>query len=230
MDGPTTTALQRLVRQGTTALVVIDFQNDYCHPRGSLGRAGWDLRYIDAAVDRTVQLIDESHAVGLPIIFVRTEHSSWTDTDMWRTRYKDFDVRTEPVCRLGSWGAEFYKVAPRADDGIVVKHRYDAFSFSDLELVLRSHGIRTLLFAGVATNVCIETTLREAFVRDYGVVLIEDSCATYAIEEHQSTIRNVTRYFGVVASGDDIASIIAGWSQREGVLLRDAASERAAAD
>lgn len=83
--------------------------------------------------------------------------------------------------------AVFYgDVRPRPDEPVVTKHRFSAFHNTDLETILKSHAIRMVVMTGVASNVCVETTARDAFVRDYYVVFLEDGTATYADEEHDA--------------------------------------------
>jgi ureidoacrylate peracid hydrolase len=89
----------------------------------------------------------------------------------------------------------------------VTKHRYSAFYNTDLDSILRSNGIRTIVLTGVATNVCVETTAREGFVRDYYVVLVSDGTATYSAQDHEATLRNIDRFFGEVATIADIVSV-----------------------
>jgi len=101
-------------------------------------------------------------------------------------------------------------VRPAPQDVIVTKHRFGAFENTDLELVLRSRGIRTVIMTGVATNVCVETTARQAFLKDYYVVFTRDCTATYTQAEHDTTLVNIDNYFGQVATSDDV---IACWQQ-----------------
>jgi ureidoacrylate peracid hydrolase len=116
-----------------------------------------------------------------------------------------------PMCQEGTWQAEFYgDVQPKPGDVVVAKHRYSAFHNTDLDLVLRSHGIRTVALTGVLANVCVETTAREAFVRDYYVVLVGDGTASCVPEDHAMTLRNIERFFGEVSS---IAALSALWSK-----------------
>ena len=84
------------------------------------------------------------------------------------------------------------------------KHRYGAFTDTDLDLILRSKGIRTLIMSGVATNVCVETTAREGFMKDYYIVFLRDCTASTLEELHNNTLRNIDRYFGVVVDSSDI--------------------------
>ena len=98
----------------------------------------------------------------------------------------------------------------------MTKHRYGAFESTDLDLVLRSQGIRTLIMTGVATNVCVETTARQAFLRDYYVVFTSDCTATYDQADHEATLRNIDAYFGEVVAA---AQVQACW-QSEPARLR----------
>jgi ureidoacrylate peracid hydrolase len=90
---------------------------------------------------------------------------------------------------------------------VITKHRFSAFHDTDLDLVLRSHGIRSVVLTGVATNVCVETSAREAFVRDYYVTFISDGTATYSPEEQEATLRTIDRYFGRVVPMADVIQI-----------------------
>ena len=88
----------------------------------------------------------------------------------------------------------------------MTKHRYGAFESTDLDLVLRSQGIRTVIMTGVATNVCVETTARQAFLRDYYVVFTNDCTATYDQAMHEATLRNIDAFFGQVVGAEEIAN------------------------
>jgi ureidoacrylate peracid hydrolase len=90
---------------------------------------------------------------------------------------------------------------------VVTKHRFDAFLNTDLETILRAHDVKTVVLTGVATNVCVETTARQAFVRDYYVVVVSDATAAYSAEEHDAALRTIDRYFGQVVGVDQLAAI-----------------------
>ena len=85
------------------------------------------------------------------------------------------------------------EVRPREGDPVITKHRFSAFHNTDLNLVLRSHGVRSVGLAGVATNVCVETTARDAFMNDYYVVFVKDGSATYSEAEHAATLATIDR-------------------------------------
>jgi ureidoacrylate peracid hydrolase len=188
------------------ALVVVDVQNDFCHPEGAAGKRGRDLSQIPAMAEHLTHLLGEARRVGLPIIFIRTEHGPWTDSESWLGRNKTEVQQRVLTCEEGTWGCEFYAVAPQAGERVVVKHRYSAFRGTDLDLILRARGIRTVLICGVATNVCVETSAREAYMHDYEVVFLSDCSAAYSDLEHEATLRNMAQYFGVVASEEEVCT------------------------
>lgn len=195
------------LKPGKTALIVVDVQNDFCHSQGAFGKRGFDLSQADPAVNSLLALIDHCRQFNMPIIFVQTVHSNWTDSDAWSGRLEGAGGEMM-ICRSDSWGVEFYKVKPQKSDFIVTKHRFSGFVATDLNLVLRSRGIETLLMTGVATNVCVETTARDGFCLDYSIILVEDCCAAFSPEEHASAITNINKYFGVVADSNLIAAAI----------------------
>lgn len=187
------------------ALVVVDVQNDYCHADGAFGRAGRDLGAIQAAVERIVAFVEVARRARVPVIWVRTQHDGWTDSPRWARR----EVRAVgEICATGSWGAELYQVAPRPDECVVIKHRYSAFVGTRLPVVLRALGRPVLLFCGVTTNVCVESTVRDAFMRDWDAVLVEDCTAALTTGEHAAAVENVRRYFGRVL---DSATLGGDW-------------------
>jgi ureidoacrylate peracid hydrolase len=219
--------LEEKVAPQHTAVVVIDMQNDFCASGGLVSRDGRDISAAQAMAKRLPQLLESARRAGALVVFVRclyTRDGNPYLSDVWleqAARERRGGYTSIPVCREGSWEGDWYdEVRPQAGDIVVTKHRYDAFQGTDLDLVLRSHGIRTTVLTGVVTNVCVETTARAAFVRDYYVALVEDGCAAYVPEDHEQTLRNIRRFFGVTPSIRELcaiwgASTTAGRSSRE---------------
>jgi len=96
------------------------------------------------------------------------------------------------------------------NDPVVVKHRYNAFLNTDLDTILRANGIRTIVFTGVSTNCCVESTAREAFMRDYYVVVVDDATASYSRELHQAALKTLDALFGEITS---IAALTEIWNR-----------------
>jgi len=93
----------------------------------------------------------------------RTTHDESNDSVVWLNRHAagPGEVTTQGTCRTGSWGAEFYEVAAEPGETVITKHRYSAFVGTSLDLTLRTIGVESLLFTGVATDVCVESSLRD---------------------------------------------------------------------
>jgi ureidoacrylate peracid hydrolase len=109
------------------------------------------------------------------------------------------------TCREGTWGAELYAgISPLPTERVVIKHRYSAFINTDLNTVLKARNIQSVLVCGVATNVCVETTARDAYMYDYYVTMIDDCSAAYETKLHLGTLENMRRHFGLVASSQEI--------------------------
>jgi ureidoacrylate peracid hydrolase len=190
-----------------SVLIVVDVQNDFVHSDGVFGQTGLDLSAMQASVDNLLSLIDAAHAARVPVIFIKTHHDAWNNSPAFVERFVRKSAGAE-ICATGTWGADYYRVRPTASDHEVVKHRYSAFVGTSLEVVLRSLGRTTVLVTGVTTNVCVESTVRDACMRDYRAVLVTDCAAAPTKEEHESAIHNVRTYFGSVT---DSATVMTAW-------------------
>ncbi|ASA25952.1 cysteine hydrolase family protein [Paenibacillus donghaensis] len=200
---------------GRAALIVVDVQNDYCHPDGALASGGNDVSAVGEMMPQLHGLIEAARVHGVPVIFIQTYHEQATDSEVWSSRSGS---RSLGVCRKGSWGAEFYEVSPLPEDIVVHKHRYSAFINTRLDSVLRSLRTETLIMTGVSTNVCVESTARDGFMLDYHIVMVEDACASYSRAAHEMTLENMQGYFGAVASAEAIQQ---QWRMRKQAALQE---------
>ncbi|HXP92798.1 MAG TPA: cysteine hydrolase [Candidatus Binatia bacterium] len=197
--------LQQILEPSKTAVIVVDVQNDFCEPNGAVGKRGFSVEACAEMIPHLERLLDGAHAYGASVIFIQTIHTRWTDSDTWL--YRSDERERLDTCREGSWGAEFFRVAPVANDPIVVKHRYSAFLNTRLESILNTLRIETLVITGVATNVCVESTARDGFQRDYNIVFVDDCSATYDRALHDATLKNMRNHFGTVAKADDVLKV-----------------------
>jgi ureidoacrylate peracid hydrolase len=185
------------------ALIAVDVQNDFVSPEGSASKRGENVGAATAMVPNLLRLIEQARRVGLTIVYIRTTHSEWTDTPSWI--YRTSQKSGLNTCREGTWGAELYQgIAPLPTERVVIKHRYSAFINTDLNTVLKARNIQSVLVCGVATNVCVETTARDAYMYDYYVTMIDNCSAAYETKLHLVTLENIRRHFGLVASSDEI--------------------------
>lgn len=206
MTEETRKMLAKAVMPASAALIVIDVQNDFCAKGGYYDKTGADLSFSAPAIERMVQLIDAARAAGVRVIFARNHYDDVYVSETQRARARRVGWYM-PYCLQGTWGADFYRVAPLPGETIVTKHRYDAFYNTDLEVVLRSNKVQSLILTGVATNVCVESTMRSAYFRDFEVVVVEDCCAARNVSAHEASLENVRKHFGLVATAADIEQV-----------------------
>jgi ureidoacrylate peracid hydrolase len=221
---PLLTTLEQKTDPAHAALIVVDMQNDFCAAGGMMDLEQADLTAVQEMAERLPGLLDAARSAGVLVVFVRNVYSTERNvylSDVWleqmlRRRGDSYTVRE--VCRADSWQGEFYgRIAPLEHEPIVTKHRYGAFHNTDLETILGAHGIRTVVLTGVATNACVETTAREAFVRDYYVVFTSDGTAGYSEDAHEATLRTIDKYFGVVVSLDEVVGVWRASAGREAI-------------
>jgi len=182
----------------TTAVIVVDMQNGFCHPDGSLYAPG-----SEAAIDAVVDVVEWAREAGAQIIYTRDVHPPDQFED---THYHDeFDRWGEHVLE-GSWEAEIVPTLEvHDDDHVVVKHTYDAFYRTGLEGFLETHGITDLLFVGTLANVCVLHTAASAGLRDYRPVILEDAVG-YIEEDHRRyALEHADFLFGEVTDTATVA-------------------------
>ena len=191
------------VNPANTALLVVDVQNDFCDPDGVFGSAGNDLSMVQAVMPNILTLIDSARAAGVTVIFVQAIYDAIYLPPAWHERNVRLGFET-PRCLQGTWGADFYQVKPQPSELVLQKHRYSAFVDTELDAVLRGLGIQTVVALGVATNLCVESTARDAFMKGYYVALVDNASATYRKEQHDAALANIALGFGVVTTVEEL--------------------------
>ena len=181
----------------STALIVVDMQNGFCHPDGSLYAPP-----SAAAIEPIGELIDTVREAGASVIFTRDVHPPEQFEDAHY--YDEFDRWGEHVLE-GSWEAEIVDdLDVREDDHVVVKHTYDAFYRTDLEGHLDAHGIDDLLLCGTLANVCVFHTAGSAGLRDYRPVIVEDALGYIEADHREYALEHADWLFGELTTRDAI--------------------------
>ena len=201
------------IRPDRCALVVVDVQNDFCHPSGALARMGNDVSLVSKMMPGIHRLVGGARRMRVPRIFVKTEMSSWFETPAWRMRGRAgtvFDAERVPVVQGGTWGAELFELEPAPDELVLAKFRYSAFAYTPLELVLRSIGRETIVLAGTATHQCVEATARDAIGLGFYPVLVRDATASRALTYHEMAVEDFSAHLGFVTSSTELVD---SWSQ-----------------
>ena len=204
---------------GTTAIVVVDMQNDFAAPGGMFDRAGIPIDGIQAIVEPIRLVLDAARSAGIPAVFLKMQFAAdLSDAGQPdapnRIKHRPLGIG-EPmqtptgeagqILVEGTWNTEIVAaLAPDPDDLVVCKHRYSGFYGTDLDGRLRDAGIDTLIFTGATTSVCVESTLRDAFYRDYRCLLLSDCTAEpiggqLARSNHDASLLVIETLFGWVA-------------------------------
>jgi len=181
----------------STAVVVVDMQNGFCHPDGALYAPG-----SEAAIEPCARLVERATDAGARVVFTRDVHPpEQFDGNHY---YDEFDRWGEHVLE-GSWEAELHDDLPAdAADEVVEKHTYDAFHATELDGWLAARGIDDLLFCGTLANVCVLHTAGSAGLRDYRPVLIEDAIGAIEDEHKSYALDHAEWLFGETTTLEDV--------------------------
>lgn len=187
-----------------TTVIVVDMQNAFLRDEGSMAQAGLDISYLKQTVKPVRRLVDSCHQIGVPLIFTKY---------VIRQDYMDAGVVAEHIPGLqeagalmaGSWDIEVdERLGANNNDIFLDKNRYCSFYNTNLETLLRGLKTETLVVCGVTTEICVESTIRSAFFRDYKVVLVQDAVAATNLERHEGTLRTVGFGFGRLATVTEV--------------------------
>ncbi len=213
----------------STAVIVVDMQHDFTSPHGMFGRAGIPLDGIRAVVEPTRRVLEAARATDILVVYLAMQFKSDL-SDLGgpnapnQIRHLAMGVGQSVDAPDGSssrvlvsdtWNTRIIEeLAPCSDDIVVPKHRYSGFFETDLDAVLRERGITTLIFTGCTTSVCVESTLRDAFYRDYQCLLLTDCCAEAIGSEqertnHQASLTVIEALFGWTAESAQFIEPIA---------------------
>jgi nicotinamidase-related amidase len=198
--------LADVVDPAHTALIVVDVQNDFVSSDGFIAKFGLNVADMQAAIPCINEFIRLARATGVPVIYLREVISAATVLPNFLALFGEFE---HIAVREGTWGAELYDqlVQPAEGDRVVVKPCYDGFEDTNLDVTLRSLGIRTVLYAGFASNVCVEATARHGFVKGYYSVLLSDATGAATPEEHTACERVFKVFYGPVTRTAEVAAI-----------------------
>lgn len=174
------------------AVLVVDMLNDFCKEGGCMV-----LQEGLEAVAPIANLIDQARTHGVPVIYINDCHRPG--------KYdKEFDKRA-PHCIDGTWGAQVIdELAPQEQDYCIKKRRFSGFYQTDLDLVLRELGIKTVVVTGVVTNICVRSTCHDAFFLGYNVVVPTDCVRATGPREQESTLWDIETHFGAVTTSDKV--------------------------
>jgi len=179
------------------ALLIVDMQHAFCSPGGTVSKMGRDVAANGRAADIAAELLKAWRNADKPVVHVRHAH---------RPGYADggllVDEITPGIREMqglidGTWDAEIVPgLSPLPGEQVVTKRRYSGFFQTDLEMLLRQQQVDTVAIAGVSTNVCVESTARDAVFRDFRLIVVSDATAATDPELHEGALRAIRYAFG----------------------------------
>jgi len=190
------------------ALIIVDMQNIWVHPRGA--------RYLPMSEDivpKIQELLRFCRSRQVPVVYLHTtKRKDLADAGIFADiKPQTHDADDEWSNFEGSPGAELYEpVKPAAGDILVKKFRYSGFYGTQLENLLRALGRDTIAVAGVATNVCCDSTARDGAMRDFKVLFLSDCNASFSQQEQEATLNNFDKHFGVVMDSKRLMAKMSG--------------------
>jgi len=196
-----------------SALVVVDMQNAYASPGGYLDQAGFDISGARDTIANIQQALASARAAGMPVVFLQNGWDpqyveaggpgspNFHKSNALKTMKRKPELAGQLLAR-GTWDyALVDALQPRAGELVVPKTRYSGFYNCPLDSMLRARGVRSLFFCGIATNVCVESTLRDGFFLEYfGTVLADATHQAGPPFAQQAALYNIETFFGWVSS------------------------------
>lgn len=188
-----------------SALLVIDMQNGFCHKDGNLGQSGVDTDRLSAVIPPLKTVIERCNQVGMPVLWTVQEHFE-KDRRRARKRLPSHTSKRKNITALaGTWDAAIVDELQGLITNpsyVIRKHRFGAFYETRLNVLLEMLGVESLFITGLTTNACVDTSFREAYLRDFDVVGIED-CIAGVNPEWEESAKNVWRHYLGITVGSD---------------------------
>ena len=188
-----------------TALIVVDMQNEFCSPDGYVAKQGWDIRPMQEMALDLKRFITTARQY-VRVVNVRGQYEPAVMPPQMVERLHRLGI--SPYCQPGTKGAEFYPgFEPAPGDIVITKRTFSAFAHTELEYVLRNLRVQTVVVTGTFTNVCVDSTVRDAYFNGFYPVIPLDLSATPDPQTHGLTLETLGQFFGVVVPSKDILDV-----------------------
>jgi len=191
-----------------TALVIIDMQRDYCCKGGVFDRMGFDYKKAEELALKLNDFVNKARRALRFIVHLKMTRVPYLQSPAMLEQYKRVGLQRE----YDPSYSEFFGVIPKEGEIIIPKYRYSGFVSTYFDQFLRSNGIKTLILTGVATNVCVESTARDGFMRDYNIVVPKDLTEGTNTEAKKWSLFNIDTFFGEVV---DSKALLLCWNLKE---------------
>ena len=196
------------------ALIVIDVQNGFVSKNGSYDLLGINVSNYQKVIPKIKNLILLCRDLKIPIFYTQAVREGsgidlLTKTHKILPKSRSERIKKRPICVRGTWDARIIEqIKPSQKDHVVIKRRDSAFQDTETEVWLRSLNVNTLIFCGIDTSICVETSLRDGFNRGYDVILVSDCTASTNNKHYQTTIEHVKEYYGIVMTMKELIQLL----------------------
>jgi len=196
------------------ALLVVDVQNGFMSKGGSYDLLGMKVSNYQQIIPKLKELISICKKYNVPIFYTQAVRESsgidlLTKTHRILPKSREERIKKRPICVRGTWDAKIVdEVKPTNKDHVVIKRRDSAFQDTETEVWLNSLKVNTLIFCGIDTSICVETSLRDGFNKGYDIMLISDATASANIRHYRTTIEHVKEYYGLVMKVKEIKEVL----------------------
>lgn len=204
-----------------TAVLVVDMQNAFVRRGGYFDLIGFDISATEKIIEPCQEIVGAAREKGIKIIYLQMGYSpdlsdsGGPNSPAWHKSRGLALIRQRPELKdklyiYSTWGANIIEeLEPQQGDIVIRKQKYDGFIGTNLDIVLRTYGVKHLLFIGTATNICVESTLRHAFSLQYFPILVSDAVSQMGPSSTQeATIFNVRSTFGWVTTSENLLNAI----------------------
>lgn len=204
-----------------TAVIVVDMQNSFASKGGMFDLVGQDISGAKNVIEANKKVIEAARAAKIKVVYLLMSYdpdlsnSGGPDSPNWHKEFGLVVMRQKPelkgkILTRGTWDeAVVDELKPKPEDIIVRKSRYSGFVGTNLDIILKTYNIKYLIFTGIATNVCLESTLRDAFFREYWPIVVSDATNNAGPPAtQQGTLWNVEALFGWVTTAQDFVKAI----------------------
>ncbi len=197
-------------------LIVVDMQNGFVSNGGSYDKLGMNIENYQKVIPKIKELINFCRKEDIPIFYTEAvREPSGIDllvnvhNILPRTREERLQNQNIPICVRGTWDAHTIdEIKPTKEDHIIIKRRDSVFQDTELRMWLNTLKINTLIFCGIDTSICVETSLRDGFNIGYDIILISDATASGINKHYETTIERVRDYYGIVPDLNNLQKII----------------------
>lgn len=187
-----------------TALIIVDMQNAFISKEGSISKLGINVDRTQQIIEPIQKLLKAFHDAGAAVIFTKMNlRKDYSDAGILEEAFPPLKGLGHAVA--GSWDGKLIKdFKPCKEDYVIEKCRFSGFYNTSLETVLRCKGVENLIMVGVATNICVESTVRDAFYRDFRVFVPKDATASYTEDMERGSFINFDFGFAKVTTTEEI--------------------------